>query len=374
MKTILITGDLGITASYDKNLITDEIIELFEKSDFNIVNLEAAIVLNSKKIRKTGPHLKAERESLLDILNLLNIDLVTLANNHIKDYGENEIRSTLQFCKENNIETVGAGNSLDESKRTFYWDTGEGIVAFVNFAENEWASASATSAGAHPMDIIENVCAIKDAKDNADYVIAIIHGGYEYYNLPSPRMQKQYHFYVENGVNLIVGHHTHCIGGYEVYKGAPIYYSLGNFLFTRNSENPEWYKGLILQIIMNNGKFEIRLHPICQNKGSYRLYFPQNKENIEILSKVDSYSKIILDGNKLNKAWDEYVKYKSKEYLNHWSPLSFIKNRYLKGILQKFGVTFLNEQGLSLFLNLMRCESHLDLSKEVIDRYLGNRK
>jgi len=374
MKSILITGDLGITDCYDKTSISGEIIELFEKSDFNIVNLEAAIALDSKKIRKTGPHLKAEKESLLDILKILRIDLVTLANNHIKDYGENEIRSTLQFCEDNNIGTVGAGLNLDEARKTFYWDSGEGIVAFLNFAENEWASASVTSAGAHPMDIIENVYAIKNAKDNANYVIAIVHGGYEYYNLPSPRMQNQYRFYAENGVNLVVGHHTHCISGCEVYKGVPIYYSLGNFLFTRNSENQEWYRGLILEIILNNEKIDIKLHPVCHEKGSYRLYFPCEQENMEILSKIDSYSEIILDDKMLNRTWNDYIESKAKEYLNYWSPLSYIRNKYIRRLIQKLGLTFVNKEGLSLLLNLMRCESHLDLSKEVIARYLGNQK
>ena len=61
----------------------------------------------------------------------------------------------------------------------------------------------------------------------------IVHGGHECYNLPSPRMQKQYLFYADQGADIVVGHHTHCISGYEVYKGVPIYYSLGNFCLPR---------------------------------------------------------------------------------------------------------------------------------------------
>ena len=117
-------------------------------------------------------------------------------------------------------------------------------IAIINFCENEWSIAEAGSPGANPMDIIDNASQIKSAKESHDKVIVIVHGGHEYYNLPSPRMQKQYHFYADQGADIFVGHHTHCISGNEVYKGVPIYYSLGNFLFTMNNSNNEWYTGM----------------------------------------------------------------------------------------------------------------------------------
>ena len=68
------------------------------------------------------------------------------------------------------------------------------------------------------MDIIDNAKEIKNAKEKADYVFVIVHGGHEHYSLPSPKMQKQYRFYVEQGADIVIGHHTHCINGNEVYK------------------------------------------------------------------------------------------------------------------------------------------------------------
>ena len=129
-----------------------------------------------------------------------------------------------------------------------------------------------------------------------------------------------------------------------------------------------------MEIILNNEKIDIKLHPVCHEKGSYRLYFPCEQENMEILSKIDSYSEIILDDKMLNRTWNDYIESKAKQYLNYWSPLSYIRNRYIRRLIQKLGLTFVNKEGLSLLLNLMRCESHLDLSKEVIARYLGNQK
>src|SRR5690606_22347516 len=106
----------------------------------------------------------------------------------------------------------------------------------------------------NPIDIIDNVKQINEARGIADYVFVIVHGGHEFFNLPSPRMQKLYRFYAEQGADIVIGHHTHCIGGYETYKGVPIYYSLGNFLFTKQNPYEDWYLGLVLEVEIVEGK------------------------------------------------------------------------------------------------------------------------
>lgn len=85
---ILITGDLVINKEYSKSNISDAVISLFNNSDLNIVNLEAPATKSTSKIIKTGPHLKADINSTLQILKSLKVDVVTLANNHVLDYDE----------------------------------------------------------------------------------------------------------------------------------------------------------------------------------------------------------------------------------------------------------------------------------------------
>ena len=95
-------------------------------------------------------------------------------------------------------------------------------IAILNFCENEWSIAEDDSPGANPMDIIDNTNHIREAKASHDKVIVIVHGGHEYYNLPSPRMQKQYRFYADQDADIVVGHNTHCISGSEMYKGVEL--------------------------------------------------------------------------------------------------------------------------------------------------------
>src|SRR5690606_23217342 len=185
---ILITGDFVISQPYSATRISEEIKGLFAQSDYNIVNLEAPVTESTSKILKTGPHLKSDKKSTIDILKNLNINLCTLANNHVLDYGEQGVLDTLNFCKENNIQTVGAGKNKEEAANVFYLDTEVGKIAFINIAENEWASATETTAGANGMNLIDDVKTIQEAKKQSDFVFVIVHGGHLFYNMPSPRM------------------------------------------------------------------------------------------------------------------------------------------------------------------------------------------
>jgi poly-gamma-glutamate capsule biosynthesis protein CapA/YwtB (metallophosphatase superfamily) len=368
---ILITGDLAITQPYNTSALIDQSLkDLFTSSDINIVNLEVPVTESISKILKTGPNLKAHRQSIAEIFKMLHVKVATLANNHLMDYDEQGVADTLAFCKEEKVQTVGGGMNLEEASKTLYLDTEEGKIAVVNFAENEWIPATTTSAGANPMDIIDNANLIKHAKLNAEFVFVIVHGGHEYYNLPSPRMQKQYRFYAEQGADIVIGHHTHCMSGNEVYMGVPIYYSLGNFIFTEQSTYSDWYIGLVLEVEIQKGKLLTQLNPMKQQEKTFELSLLKNDEKQEVLDRILLYSAIIADELKLKQEWNNFIESKYDDYLNYWSPFSFISNRYIKGLFIKMGIKGMNKKGMALTLNLIRCESHADMSKEVIKKYL----
>ncbi len=179
-------------------------------------------------------------------------------------------------------------------------------------------------------------------------------------------MQKQYRFYADQGADIVVGHHTHCISGNEVYKGVPIYYSLGNFLFTKNNINDEWYTGLILEVEITSEGIDCQIHPVKQEKESFELSFLKDIDKEEVLGIFKTYSNVINNPDELLNNWKMYIEKQSKEYLNYWSPLSFINNRYVAGLFRRLGINFFNKKVSSLYLNLMRCEAHRDLSKEVL--------
>ncbi|HLR37093.1 MAG TPA: CapA family protein, partial [Chitinophagaceae bacterium] len=204
-----------------------------------------------------------------------------------------------------------------------------------------------------------------------EFVFVIVHGGHEYYNLPSPRMQKQYRFYAEQGADIIVGHHTHCINGNEIYKNTPIYYSLGNFLFTKSNSHDDWYSGLILEVNINKSKLTSKVHPVKQAKGDYKLSLASGPEKAKILNKIQDFNEIILDEDKLAQEWLSLVNSKYHQCINHWFILRLFKHKYFLTIFRKIGLTKLIRKVIALTLNLIRCEAHVDISRSLLMKYLN---
>jgi poly-gamma-glutamate synthesis protein (capsule biosynthesis protein) len=286
------------------------------------------------------------------------------------DYGERGVKSTLESLNKNKIKHVGSGLKISDASKYFILQKNDLKIAILNFAENEWSIATEKNAGANPLDIIENCRQIREANLKNDKVICIIHGGHEYYNYPSPNMVKQYKFYVECGADAIIAHHTHCISGFETYKGAPIVYGLGNFIFTLDNPNKEWYKGLIAKLEVTKGEnINLSLIPITQEKNTFKLNLLLDNEKEKILNEVQDYSKIISDFNLLNSEWIKFIKLKKNQYLFLINPVQFFNNKYLLSVLRKIRVDklLLNKKLKTKFLHLIRCEAHQDIILSVLD-------
>ena len=369
---INIGGDFCITSQYlSKQLISKSVKALFDDSDLNILNLECPIVNknNHYKIIKTGPHLKTD-ERILNYLKQLNTNVVTLANNHILDYGLNGLKTTLEHCNKNNIQYVGAEMSVKQAAQPLIIEKGGLKIAFVNFCENEWSVANSQRGGANPMDIIDNYKQIKNAKQKVDFVIVIVHGGHEYYSLPSPRMVKQYRFYAENGADAVIGHHTHSISGYEIYNKVPIVYSLGNFLFTIPNKNKKWYNGLVAQLTLQKGEpIDLQLIPIQQNEEDFELTIIDDANKKLVLKYVNELNVTIQDNNELHQEWRNYLLKQSK-LINTLSPINYIPNKYIAASLKRIGINklLINNKYLKSLANRIRCEAHRDL---IIDTLLN---
>ena len=372
--SINICGDFySDTSSPDENYFPKEILDLFHKSDLNIVNLECPVVDDrDKKILKSGPHLSGSPHTF-SYLRQLNTSLVTLATNHLMDFGPEGLLYTLKLCKENSISYVGAGLSREEAQRPFVFESHNTKISVLNFAENEWSTATGNKPGANPLNIFENVRQIRSAREISDFVLVIIHGGHEQYHLPNPRMVSQYRFYAENGASAVVGHHPHCISGFEVHKDIPIFYSLGNFLFTWKSVRESWYIGLILNLrIGKDTKAEWDLIPVQQARNTFTLTLPDGIERQNVMSDVDKFSTIISDEKLLSDNWERFVEKWSDEKIDLCSPVQLFGNRRIINAFRKTGLNrfFRRKDHYANILNNIRCESHYDLLKRIIEKYL----
>jgi poly-gamma-glutamate synthesis protein (capsule biosynthesis protein) len=365
---ITVGGDFCVTTPYTtSNLFSQEVIGLFDQSDLNIVNLECPVIEddNKDKIIKTGPHLCTGKQ-IFDVFKQINIHAVTLANNHILDFGARGLETTIRGCHNNNIITAGAGNNLKEAAKPVIIEKRGLKIALINFCEHEFSIATEQTPGANPLDLIDNSEEIKKAHQIADFVLVIVHGGHEHYPLPSPRMVKQYRYFADCGADAIICHHAHCISGVEVYNNVPIFYGIGNLLFTMPCKYKGWNNGLLVQMDFNKGdQLKWRIIPTQQSVDNYLLSFCSDKDRVRMEEEVNNYSNIISNSQLLNEKWEAYAKEMAPFILNELLP---VPGRYIKAVFRRMGfnnILFRKEYTIQL-LNLIECESLNDLSQSIL--------
>lgn len=381
--TITIAGDIylgrGVEEIAVKNstaLFDPSVQKIFKSSDFNILNLESPITNcnNRHRILKTGPHLKASSETL-KALDDININLVTLANNHIYDYGNEGLTDTFKHLEKANIDFTGAGVDLRSAQKTYYQQIGDFSIAVINFAENEWNSATDHSGGSNPLDIINNTTSIQQAKANADFTIVIVHGGHENYQYPSPRMVKQYRYFADQGADAVICHHAHRTSGYEVYNNVPIFYGIGNFLFNSNQNLPGWHNGLIVKLTLHKSKsvkWEIFPYQQCMNKISVELLEGEALNSMN--NEIENINQVINNPDELNKAFNDFVASYKPSIMTMFSTSNIIDNHYFKAGIRKLQMErfFLRKKQLKNLFNYMRCEAHRDVTFKTLEKFFEN--
>lgn len=339
-------NNFGFVLEAVKGLITD--------ADYSIVNLECPVARGEKPIEKIGPSLQCTDKGV-EALKWVGFNCVTLANNHFLDYGEKGVLNTINECKKNGIDTVGGGASLNEASKILYKDINETKIAIINCCENEFSIATETSAGSNPLNPIQQYYSIKDAKAHSEYVIVIVHGGHEMYQLPSPRMQETYRFFIDAGADVVINHHQHCFSGYEYYCGKPIFYGLGNFCFDGNlGNNISWNQGFILAIdIEDDVSYKIIPYSQCDNQSRITLLGDN-----AFGEKINELNCIITDSQKLKSEIRRYYSSCMADFCNLIEPLGIrpyiaLKNR---GLLP----SFVSSSRKMKFCNYVRCEAHRD--------------
>ncbi len=370
---ILLSGDFASTkrvvdviSREEYHILYGDILPLIKNSDISITNLECPLIEGGTPIKKTGPNLKANLKSI-EAIKYAGFDMVTLANNHMMDYGVEGLNSTIKTCNDNNIEYIGAGQNIKEAQTIRYFEVKGKKIAFINCCENEWSTTNGDYPGCNPLNEIDIYNQIKEAKLNSDYAILIIHGGHEMYEYPSPRMKKLYRWFIDLGVDAVIGHHTHCFSGYEIYNNKPIVYSMGNFIFDKNNvRNSIWNYGAAAMLSINGNDINLKLYPYCQCNEKPSIVLLEGEEKDNWFRNENAKSIIIQDDKLLKEKFNDFVKKQEKLYRSYLEPKSHriiiaAKNR---GILPRR----IRDDKALLYLNIIRAEAHRDIVLEVLQK------
>ncbi len=238
--TLFFVGDImltrGVKNSVDKNFNGDY-SKLFENlgelknSDILFGNLEGAV---SDVGNNVGSKYSFRMDPIvLPILKNAGFDIVSFANNHVGDWNTSAFKDTLARLNQNGILKTGAGlNKAQAEDPTIIEKNGIkfGFLGFTDVGPN-WLEAKKENPGILLATDPNLEIIIQNAKTKCDVLIVSFHWGVEYKTIHNNRQEELAHTAIDNGADMIIGHHPHVIEDLGEYKGKPIVYSLGNFIF-----------------------------------------------------------------------------------------------------------------------------------------------
>ena len=339
-------------------LLEKDVLDKIKEADYRIINLEAPIV-NGNCDRQIPYKINlSASEKVVKWLKETGFDCATLANNHIRDYCDEGVVNSLMELDNYGISRVGAGKDLQSAKAVLYRQINDRKFAIINVCENEFSVADSRP-GAAPLDMIDNYHQIIQAKNNADYVIMIVHGGHEQYQLPSPRMKKTYEWFVDLGADAIINHHQHCFSGIESYKGKPIFYGIGNFCFDWPGRvGSDWNYGFMVNLTLEKD-ISYDIIPYCQCDKEPVVRLLDSEEEITFNKKLNEINSIIKDDTELAVAFAKYCRSRYKGMELALSPYS---SRVLKGLfMRRLLPSFVTDSRRFFLYDYVNCEAHRDV-------------
>lgn len=272
---ITIAGDLCLTEDgfvidkYDtvndlEKCISPKILEITNQSDIFYVNHEYAISDRGTPLAGKYYTFRAQPKRM-ELLKQMGTDIVSLANNHVYDYGKEALLDTTDLLDEAGIPYVGGGRNIAEAKRPIYFIVSGMKIGFVGASNAEKIRYTPQATEESPgillaYDTAEYNQVIKEASKECDYLIAYIHWGTEDSNDYNSNQQKWGREFLNSGADIVIGGHPHVLQGMEYVDGKPIIYSLGDFWFNHETK----YTGVLKLNVGFDGLKEMSFVPCLQ--------------------------------------------------------------------------------------------------------------
>lgn len=205
----------------------------------------------------------------VSMLTEMGVDIVTMANNHILDFGPEGITDSLAALDGAGIPHVGAGENLEQAKKLEILEVKGKKIGFLGVSRVYMAASWAAGAD-HPgvfstYDPTMALQEIRAAREKCDYLVVYVHWGIERNTTPEDYQRSMGRQYIDAGADLVVGSHPHVLQEIEYYNGKPIAYSLGNFVFGSSIPETE-----LLKVVLKDGQAPAEVTTIpCTSSGGY---------------------------------------------------------------------------------------------------------
>ncbi len=271
-----------------------KVADILKNTDLAVVNLESPFTYNSNHRVETGSFSFDADPRSVEGMQLAGIDLVSLANNHFGNQGQQGMRDTFDILKNASIAQVGGGLDRASAHESQIIERNGIRFGFLGYGYPEdLYVATDTLAGIASMDVAQAQIDIKNLRDHVDVVIVLIHAGTEYVAEPNWQQEEFARVAVDAGADVVIGHHPHWVQQTELYKGKPILYSLGNLVFDQ-MWSTETQQGALTKLIFEDKNLQqIEIIPVRIRDYGQPELITDEKEKQQVLNRMGLTESII---------------------------------------------------------------------------------
>lgn len=230
----LVNDQLKVT---DPSYVWGDVLPVLQQADLRFANLECVLADDGTPQPGKAFHFRSDRKNV-ESLKSAQIDVVSLANNHVLDFGAAALREALQTLDQHGILHAGAGVDLEAARRPAVAHLGSIAVGFIAFTDNEpdWEARENTpgifyvpveSGGRRAADLLNLV---QETRDRVQLLIVSAHWGPNWGTEAPLSHQRLAKALIDQGADFVFGHSPHIFRGIGIHKGRPIVYSAGDFV------------------------------------------------------------------------------------------------------------------------------------------------
>ncbi len=312
--SVLFLGDILLANEAEKKIRENGANYPFEKivTDLNgytfcVANLETPVTQRGEILVPQKPFIFRIDPEIADTIKAIDPTCLIIGNNHIMDYGTVGMQDTISWIESKGWQYCGAGDNLEQARQPAILQYGETRIVLLSYNERPPIEfyATYTTAGTAPLSLDVVREDIIKYRQPGTVIIVNPHWGIEMTTTPRRDQRKTARAILDMGADAVIGQHPHCPQGIELYKGKPIFYSIGNFItgFSYPSQMDNMAVALYInenaqilriEIIPVNGKHREIMHSVSLLSG---IRAKRLLNNVEDLSR-DFGVRIVRDQNR----------------------------------------------------------------------------
>jgi poly-gamma-glutamate capsule biosynthesis protein CapA/YwtB (metallophosphatase superfamily) len=262
--SVIVVGDIMLggrakkaVSEFGPDYPFDGVLPLLRRAPIVLGNLEGPFAEKARKQQRNFSY--RVDVSLASSLGRAGVNAVTLANNHLMDCGRSGVLETLDALSNASVFALGAGTNEQTAHEPVILQAGKMRIGLLGYYWNRRTAATADRPGS-AMDPPEALEAdIRGLREHADRIVVTFHWGVPYEREPSLEDRAKARFAVDCGADAVAGHHPHIVQPFEIYRGCPIFYSVGNFAFGSGNSRAE---GLLVALRFEDTRTVVNVYPL----------------------------------------------------------------------------------------------------------------